>query len=238
MITRPTQRGRNRYDWWRAHHGFPGHPKWRAVARGAQVPVSVAFHVVACLLDTASRATPRGSIGDFKPFDCAGIVDVSVDKVDAVLKVLRDIKWIDGHMLADWDGRQPQREDQGAAERKAKSRSATHLGRDGPAVTHAMRDKTPSHALAAGQMSESSNVTKIAAPDRDKNTSITSSEFVAAREEEKKLDGELATALPAGALRSPSRGAPLVASESLKRSVAAKLAPADGLDIPPFLRRA
>lgn len=135
----PGKTGRIRYDWWRAHHGLPGHPKWRAVARTAQVPVSVAFHIVMCLLDTASRGQPRGSIGDFKPFDCAGIVDVPVDKVDRVVEVLRDIHWLEGHMVSEWDGRQPQREDANAARRAAEFRSR-HKSVTLPVVTQSKCD--------------------------------------------------------------------------------------------------
>lgn len=155
MSTSPGKTGRIRYDWWRAHHGLPGHAKWRAVARTAQVPVSVAFHIVVCLLDTASRANPRGSIGDFKPFDCAGIVDVPVDKVDRVVEVLRDIHWIEGHMIAEWDARQPQREDLHAARRAAEHRERERhaLSRiksvTSTDVTHRKRDGPNRHAMKA-----------------------------------------------------------------------------------------
>lgn len=192
---RPAMRGRVRYDWWRAHHGLPQHAKWRAVARSAQVPVSVAFHIAICLLDCASRGNPRGSIGDFKPFDCAGIVDVPADKVERVIVVLRDIHWLEGNMIADWDERQPQREDATAAARKAKQRSL---------VTHAKRDNGVCHASTAGPSVTTADVTKISAPDREKD--ITSTFSAAAREnDETNPAGSLATALPAGALaRQPS----------------------------------
>jgi uncharacterized protein YdaU (DUF1376 family) len=67
--------------------------------------------------------------------------------------------------------------------------------------------------------------------------SITSSFPVAAREEEKVLDGSLATALPTGALRSPSRGAPLQCSDSLKRSLIEKGVVPEDEGIPKFLQR-
>lgn len=148
----PGRTGKIRYSWWRAHHGLPTHPKWRSVARAANVPVSVAFHIVVCLLDTASRGSPRGSVADFKPFDCAGIVDVDLASVERVIEVLKGIHWIEGHMIGEWDDRQPQREDDGAAKRAqeyrdrnrhAASRSVTHDHGD---VTHASGDVTTANA--------------------------------------------------------------------------------------------
>jgi uncharacterized protein YdaU (DUF1376 family) len=70
---------------------------------------------------------------------------------------------------------------------------------------------------------------------------ITTSVSVAAREEPERLEGSLATALPEGALREPSRvSAKPEASSELKRLVASKWGvtpPAEPEAIPPFLRR-
>ncbi|HEY2837803.1 MAG TPA: hypothetical protein VGJ26_01550, partial [Pirellulales bacterium] len=204
----PGKRGRVRYVWWRAHHGLPGHAKWRAVARAAQVPVSTAFHIVVCLLDAASRGHPRGSIEDFKPFDCAGIVDVSHDKVDRVVEVLREIHWIEGNMIAEWDDRQPQREDNGAANRASAYRSrnesvtntfVTHRKRDGPGSSRNESVTTPA-------------VTPANAPERDKDLNIFSSENSAARaraeipNQKNEPAGSLATALCGALARQPITG--------------------------------
>lgn len=192
--TRPATRGPVRFSWWRAHHGLPQHAKWRAVSRAAGVPVSIVFHIAACLLDTASRSHPRGSIADFKAFDCAGVVDAAVDDVERVLVVLRDIHWIEGHMLADWDERQPQREDQGAAERKARERAKGHaMSRN---VTHEMRDKPECHAPEAGHGVTSADVTKLSAPDKERKITTT---FLVA-EGDQQPARSLATAPPSGAL--------------------------------------
>lgn len=156
----PSHTGKLRFNWWRAYHGLPEHPKWRSVGRQAKVPVSVVFHIAACLLDTASRSTPRGSVATFKPFDCAGIVDVSPEDVERVLAVLRDIHWIEGNMLGEWDERQPTREDPTAFQRKRDERDRKSLH-----VTH-------SHA----------HVPQPSAPDIDRDISLTSSEYEAARE--------------------------------------------------------
>lgn len=203
MKTSPGKTGRIRYDWWRAHHGLPSHAKWRAVARAAQVPVSVTFHIVVCLLDTASRGNPRGSIGDFKPFDCAGIVDVPVDKVDRVVEVLREIHWIEGHMIAEWDGRQPQREDVHAAKRAAEYRSRI-VSVTSDTVTHRKRDGPGSSRI---ESVTNHKITPANAPDREED--LISSESGAARaQQQNKSATSLATALPTGALaRSPPDGA-------------------------------
>ena len=171
----PSARGQRRYGWWRAYHGLPQHSKWRSVSREANVPVSVAFHVAACLLDLASRSTPRGSIANFKPFDCAGIVDVPVADVERVVDVLRKIQWIDNHMLADWDERQPQREDDTAAARQAKHRMSRN-------VTPMSRNVTPPMRDAALPNVTSANVTINSPPDKKERYS--SSVLGAAREKQ------------------------------------------------------
>lgn len=88
-----------------------------------------------CLLDAASRASPRGSVGEFKIPDCCGATDLDENAVEAILEALRGIGWISGHMISEWDERQPQREDPGAAERQRRhreeqmSRIVTHPSR-------------------------------------------------------------------------------------------------------------
>jgi hypothetical protein len=198
---RPTMRGKIRYDWWRAHHGLPQHAKWRSVAREAGVPVSVAFHIAVCLLDLASRSNPRGSIAEFKPFDCAGIVDVPLADVERVLVVLRTIHWIEGYMLADWDERQPMREDDGAARRKAEQRARGHTTSHN--VTQSKRDTPQSHTPEAGHEPKPGNVTSISAPDTDKRITTTTSVAASSEENPTNPAGLLATAHPTGALARP-----------------------------------
>jgi hypothetical protein len=169
--------GRRHYHWWRAYHGLPEHSKWRSVAREANVPVSVVVHIALCLLDLASRSDPRGSISTFKAFDCAGIVDVPVPDVERVVTVLRKIHWIDDHMLAEWDERQPLREEENAAARKADYRSRLRdSGGTSRDIGGTLRDKV-------GQQPMSRHVTRLPSQDRDKDTNTTSS-FGAAREKQ------------------------------------------------------
>lgn len=160
IVTRRPAAGKPRFIWWRAHHGLPFHPKWRAVARRAKVSSSEAFHVVMCLLDAASRGSPRGSVDAFKVIDCCGATDLEESAVEAVLEALRGIGWISGHMIAEWDERQPQREDPGAAERKQRQREA---------------EESSCHDM-------SRTVTQTSAPEIDRDI-ITSTELGSAREE-------------------------------------------------------
>jgi hypothetical protein len=111
-----------RYIWWRAHHGLPSHPRWLSVARKAQVPVSVAFSIVLWLLDAASRGKPRGSIADFSLAACAAYLNIEDGEVERVIAALQETGWIAGQQLITWDERQPQREDDGAADRKRAQR--------------------------------------------------------------------------------------------------------------------
>jgi hypothetical protein len=147
------------------------------VARISNVPISVAFHIVSCLLDCASRAKPRGSIGDFKAFDCAGIVDVDVEAVERVIEALRSIHWIEGNMLAEWDERQPTREDPDAYQRKREEREKKQDGH------------TQSHDVTHGH----SQVTLTAAQDIDKKESSSSEQGAEAEKglgEEKKREAK------------------------------------------------
>lgn len=112
----------------------------------------------------------------------------------------------------------------GAANKRWSSNSDANASANG--YTHASSMHPPL------QSTSNANQNQISKP------SLSTSVSVAAHEKES-LEGSLATALPEGALREPSRGATPEVSTELKRLVASKwgVKPAEPEDIPTFLRR-
>lgn len=110
-------------DWFRWHHGTVNDQKFPLVARKACASVAEVIAVWACLLERASQATARGSLGDpdFEAMDCAlGIAD---GKASAIFAALQSRALIDvEHHLTAWATRQPKKEDEGAAGRKRAQR--------------------------------------------------------------------------------------------------------------------
>jgi hypothetical protein len=52
------------------------HPKWRVVARHAEVPLTAVHSVVGLLLECANKGKPRGSISDFSVLETAVALDI------------------------------------------------------------------------------------------------------------------------------------------------------------------
>jgi hypothetical protein len=119
-------------DWLRWHHGSVTDPKFQLVARKSGTSLPAVIAVWAFLLETASQNADRGDIGTL---DCEAIDllfgfdasvtlrDMSVTTVTSVIvTAMRDRGLLDGNRIANWDKRQPKREDLGAADRKRRQR--------------------------------------------------------------------------------------------------------------------
>jgi hypothetical protein len=110
------------YGWYRVYKGFPGHKKFRAVARATGIELCRVQMVVACMLEEASESKPRGSLVDFDVYDCAATLEIEPEEVARVYAELEHRQWISNDRIATWDKRQPDREDPGAAARKRTER--------------------------------------------------------------------------------------------------------------------
>lgn len=113
---------RKRYGWFRLYNGFFDHPKWRLIARHADVPLTEVHSIVGKLLEAANKGSPRGSIAEFSILEAAAALDVRADEVGRVYAALEDIGWIDQQYLTTWDDRQPDEKDPTTAERSARYR--------------------------------------------------------------------------------------------------------------------
>lgn len=137
-------------DWFRWHHGSVSDPKFQLVAKKAGTSVAEVIAVWACMLEAASQAEERGTVGkpDFEAMDCAlGLQD---GRSQAIYERMVERDLIDSHdQITAWNKRQPKREDDSAAERKRKQRELASVQvRDTlqpPQCPDASRDVTQSH---------------------------------------------------------------------------------------------
>lgn len=141
-------------DWFRSHHGAPTDPKWLMIARRANVTLGHASvtpgHVASvwwALMDYASQHESRGSVTGFDAEELAAFYGYEEEQIDAILAALREKDLITADdRLANWEKRQPAREDTTAAERKRRQRERERLKRDADAGADVSRAVTQGHA--------------------------------------------------------------------------------------------
>lgn len=110
-------------DWFRTHHGAPTDPKWLLVAKRANVRPIHVIGVWWALLDYASQHPDRGTIDGFDAETFALFAGLDEEHVSRIVTTLRDKSLIVGNRIAQWEKRQPKREDGGAAERQRRHRA-------------------------------------------------------------------------------------------------------------------
>jgi len=137
-------------EWFRWHHGSVSDPKFRLVAKRAEATLSEVITVWAVLLEEASAAEDRGSIGriDCEAIDC--MLNLPDGRTNAILLAMEDRGLIDGNAatVTAWSRRQPKREDETANDRKRRQRQREHEAAMAKAsVTEdASRNVTQGHA--------------------------------------------------------------------------------------------
>lgn len=98
-------------DWFRSWHGAPTDPKWRVVAKRANVrPIDVAGLAWA-LLDHASQAEDRGLVTGFDFETYAEQMGIEEAEARAIYAALEAKEIIVSGRIAKWEKRQPRRED-------------------------------------------------------------------------------------------------------------------------------
>jgi hypothetical protein len=105
--------------WFRSWHGAPTDYKYGIIAKMAKVPVGMVISTMWALLDAGSQCKDRGSLNDFDARLFAAFADYEYDHVCAVLEAMNGIKLIVDGRLANWDKRQPGREDRSADRMRA-----------------------------------------------------------------------------------------------------------------------
>lgn len=132
-------------DWFRWHHGSVTDPKFALVARRAGASLPDVLAVWAYLLEHASAAADRGTVGeiDAEAWDCLFGFPATETRTADILQALRARGLLDGDRVASWEKRQPKREDETAAERKRRQRERDHEAAMAAHVTsNASRDVT------------------------------------------------------------------------------------------------
>lgn len=106
-------------DWVRLWHDMPTDPKWRVVARKSGQPLPCVLAVFTLMLTNASgNAAERGVLQGWDNEDAGAALDIDAEAVASIYSAMQG-KVLDGDRLTGWERRQPKREDNTAAERKA-----------------------------------------------------------------------------------------------------------------------
>ena len=109
-------------DWFRSWHGAPTDNKWLLIGRKAGVAPGIVSAVAWALMDYASQNDQRGSIEGFDVETYSAFSGFDEVHIEAIITALTDKGMISDNRLVAWEKRQPNREDDTAAERKRKQR--------------------------------------------------------------------------------------------------------------------
>jgi DnaD/phage-associated family protein len=132
----------NAFQWWRSWHGAPIDPKYAVVAKKARVNAGMVAAIMWALLDYASQQPSRGSIKDFDVETYSTFAGFRPEKVADVIQAMNDKGIIANDRLANWEKRQPKREDDSSERSKLyreKKRTVTQSDADSEQVTPRLR---------------------------------------------------------------------------------------------------
>lgn len=108
--------------WWRSWHGAPTDHKWPVIAARSGVKVGIVSAIAWALMDYASQQPDRGSVVGFDTEEYAVYSGFEEVEITAVIQAMTDKEIIVNGRLANWDKRQPKREDDNSTERVRKFR--------------------------------------------------------------------------------------------------------------------
>ena len=98
-------------EWFRWYHGTVSNPKLALIAKKAGQLRPVTIAVWAALLEQASKSDIRGDISKFDVETIAVALDIEEDAISAIIAAMTAKGMIADQKIAQWDARQPQRED-------------------------------------------------------------------------------------------------------------------------------
>lgn len=104
-------------SWWRSWHGAPTDHKWQVIAARSCVKVGIVSAIAWALLDHASQHKDRGCVDGFDVETYAVYSGFDETEITAVLKAMTDKGIIQDGRLANWEKRQPKREDETSTQR-------------------------------------------------------------------------------------------------------------------------
>lgn len=118
-----------KFHWCRRPNGFSDLPIWRVVSAQCNLPlyqvVAFANRLEELANASANFGDVRGSLERFKPAEFGAALGMSADEAARIYAALEDpaIGWISFDHIADFYDRNPDREEDNAAERKRRQRS-------------------------------------------------------------------------------------------------------------------
>ena len=101
-------------SWWRSWHGAPTDHKWAVIAARSGVKVGVVSAIAWALFDYASQHKIRGTVDGFDTEVYAVYSGFAESEIIAVIQAMTDKGIIIDGKLANWEKRQPKREDDSA----------------------------------------------------------------------------------------------------------------------------
>lgn len=94
-------------DWYKTYHGLPADARLAVVARRAGATRASVLAVWLMLLDTASRARPRGNVSRADAEEIAALLDIDAVQAGDIVTAFYDRGLIDGDgTIAEWYERQ------------------------------------------------------------------------------------------------------------------------------------
>lgn len=148
-------------DWFRSWHGAPTDAKWLVIGKRAGVAPGVVSAVMWALFDHASQNEDRGEVAGFDFETYSAFSGFEEDKVRAVYAALEGKGIVVSGRIAQWEKRQPKRED-GSAERvrahRKKAEPQPSLPIDDP-------PKEPEQALVVEPPTEATKATSLLTPE-------------------------------------------------------------------------
>lgn len=104
-------------DWFRSWHGAPTDNKWLLIGRLSHTPPGVVAAIAWALLDHASQQADRGDVSTFDIETYSVFSGFEEEKINSVIDTMKAKKIIIDGRLANWEKRQPKREDNKSTER-------------------------------------------------------------------------------------------------------------------------
>jgi hypothetical protein len=150
--------------WWRSWHGAPMDHKWPVVAARAGVKVGIVSAVAWALIDYASQQPNRGDVTGFDVETYAVYSGFAENEITAVLMAMEAKGVIIDGRLANWEKRQPKREDDSSPrvrkfrekERSVTQCNATEEDTEEDTDTEEDKDKKREEEPSASAFSDSS----------------------------------------------------------------------------------
>lgn len=114
-------------QWFRSWHGAPTDPKWRVIAKKADVPTSLVVSFIWALMDRASQSDDRGSFEGVDLEVLADYLDCDETQLKRIVTQCNARNVTCDDRFVSWEKRQPKKEDTGSTQRVQKHRELKKL---------------------------------------------------------------------------------------------------------------